>query len=125
MHGIRDRDIVGAPEWPNILERLVTFAQGLPLVAHNASFERSVIVQTSQLLGLPVPDFAYLCTVELAKAADPGAPNHKLDTLAARYGIEQHSHHDAGEDAYVGAQLALALLDRASHAGSIAGALLR
>ena len=54
------------------------------------------------------------CTLSMARRLDPKGPagpdNHKLDTLAARYRIEQLNHHDAGDDALVGAHLALHLL---------------
>lgn len=33
-------DFVGAPGWPEILERLTKFTNDLPLVAHNAAVER-------------------------------------------------------------------------------------
>jgi DNA polymerase III epsilon subunit-like protein len=46
----------------------------------------------------------------MARALDKTSPNHKLDTLADRYGIKQLAHHDAGDDSFVGARLALHLL---------------
>lgn len=115
IHGITPPDIQGAPEWPDILARLDRFTIGpdgsrLPLVAHNASFERSVIRQTSAEYGLDDLDLTYLCTVKAARTLDPDSPNHKLDTLATRYGVAQVAHHDAGDDARVGALLALHLL---------------
>ncbi|HTN58954.1 MAG TPA: exonuclease domain-containing protein [Protaetiibacter sp.] len=115
IHGITPPDIQGAPEWPEILRRLDRFTTApdgsrLPLVAHNASFERSVIRQTSAEYGLDDLGLSYLCTVKAARLLDPGSPNHKLATLAERYGIAQVSHHDAGDDARVGALLALHLL---------------
>ncbi len=115
IHGLTPQDIHGAPEWPEIHDRIVRFADGLPLVAHNASFERSVIVQTSQEHGMRPHPFDYRCTLLMARRLDPkkddtGPDNHKLNTLADRYGIEQLAHHDAGDDALVGARLAIHLL---------------
>ncbi|OZB87253.1 MAG: hypothetical protein B7X41_13240, partial [Microbacterium sp. 14-71-5] len=108
IHGLTPADVEGAQEWDAILSRLGRFTMApdgsrLPLVAHNASFERSVIAQTSAAVQTTPPAFTYYCTVKLSRLVDPigpgGPPNHKLDTLAARYGIEQLHHHDAGDDA--------------------------
>lgn len=114
VHGLTPQDIHGAPEWPEIHDRLIQYAGDLPLVAHNASFERSVINQTSEMHGFPGHGFTIHCTLLMARRLDPKGPNgpdnHKLDTLAQRYRIEQLNHHDAGDDALVGANLALHLL---------------
>lgn len=112
VHNLTPGSIEDAPEWPDILSRLEAFATHdgrlLPLVAHNASFERSVINATSQVLGLSVPPFRYICTLKAARAI-LRTPNHKLGTLCAHLGITQENHHDAGDDALVAAHLALAL----------------
>lgn len=115
IHGLTPEYIRGAQEWPELLPRLDRFTIGpggnrLPLVAHNAVFERSVIQQTGTEYGLDDVPFEYLCTVKLARLVDSESPNHKLNTLADRYGIEQLHHHDAGDDALVGARLMLHLL---------------
>jgi len=114
VHGLTPQDIHGAPEWPEIHERLVKYVGDLPLVAHNASFERSVITQTSETHGYFAHGFDYHCTLAMSRRLVPKASgavvNHKLDTMAAHFGITQLNHHDAGDDALVGAHLALALL---------------
>lgn len=114
VHGLTPQDIHGAPEWPEVLERLVAYVGGLPLVAHNASFERSVITQTSEMHGILAHSFDYHCTLSMSRRLVPktsGAVlNHKLDTMAAHFGVVQLHHHDAGDDALVGANLALRLL---------------
>lgn len=114
IHGLTEADIHGAPEWDEIHQRLIDYVGDLPLVAHNASFERSVIVQSSQSFGFLPRAFDYHCTLSMARRLDPkragGPESHKLNVLAERYGIEQLAHHDAGDDALVGAHLALHLL---------------
>lgn len=114
VHGLTSADIHGAPEWPEIHRRLQMYVGDLPLVAHNASFERSVIVQTSELHGFLAQAFDYRCTLAMSRRLVPKATgavdNHKLDTMAAHFGVVQVAHHDAGDDALVGANLALQLL---------------
>ena len=114
VHGLTPKTIHGAPYWPEILERLVRFTGDLPLVAHNAPFERSVINQASEAEGLLVPDFQYCCTQKLAQRLLPDAPSYKLDLLTEHLGKPSFSHHDAGDDAVACAELALAI---AEHAG--------
>lgn len=114
VHGLTPKDIHGAPYWPEILDRLVKFTGDLPLVAHNAPFERSVIVAASEAEGLEVPDFRYCCTQKLAQRLLPEAPSYKLDLLTGYLGLPAFGHHDAGDDAVACAELALAI---ARHAG--------
>ncbi|MEH0110753.1 3'-5' exonuclease [Tersicoccus sp. MR15.9] len=113
IHGITARDLVGAPHFGDILDRLVRFTGDLPLVGHNVSVERSVIVQGSEALGLAAPDFAYLCTHTLAKHRLPGLASYRLNTLVDHLGLPDFGHHDAGEDAVACANLAIHL----AHAG--------
>lgn len=114
VHGLTPADIHGAPEWPEIHRRIMLYAGDLPLVAHNASFERSVIVQTSGEHAMPPHPFAYHCTLAMSRTLFPKASgiveNHKLNTMADYLGVEQLHHHDAGDDALVGANVALKLL---------------
>lgn len=112
IHGLGESYIVGAPAWREIHDRIVRFADGLPLVAHNASFERSVINAASLESGFTPHPFDYVCTLKMARRMLPEQDKHRLDTLAELFGIRQERHHDAGDDARVGAELALALVQR-------------
>lgn len=110
IHGLSESYIEGAPDWAEIHARLVRFADGLPLVAHNASFERSVINATTQEASVTPHEFTYVCTLKMSRRLLPSQPQHRLDALARHFNIEQLRHHDAGDDARVGAELALRLL---------------
>lgn len=105
VHGITRDQIVGAPEWPNLLERIDRVRGNYPIVAHNAAFERSVIDRASEAYGIAPPPFQYLCTMKLAKVSFPDEPNHKLGELSRRLGLPEFEHHDAGADAEACARL--------------------
>jgi len=105
IHGIAPAQIVGAPEWPNILERIERVRGNYPIVAHNAAFERSVIDRASEAYGIAPPPFQYLCTMKLAKVSFPDEPNHKLGDLSRRLGLPEFEHHNAGADAEACARL--------------------
>lgn len=112
VHGLTPKDMYGAPGWPAILDRLIRYTGALPLVAHNAAFERSVIQQASEAENLIAPDFPYLCTHKLAKDRMPELANHRLDTVVAGLGLPAFDHHDAGDDAVACASLVMALAER-------------
>jgi len=104
-----------APQWQEVLAVIEEAARldgvRLPLVAHNAAAtERHVISQTTEAAGLAAATFDYACTMQVAKAIDPGAGRYGLEALAERYGLQLGAHHDAGDDAHATALLAVHLL---------------
>ena len=114
VHGITKPDTEGAPPWDSMLDRLLAFTKdgALPLVAHNAPFEKSVVTQATEAIGRPVPDFTYNCTVKLAKRLQPEESSHKLNEVAARLAIPPFDHHNAGDDAMASALIVLGLADQ-------------
>lgn len=112
VHGIRPEDVRDAPEFPEIYETIRHELDGALMLAHNASFDLAVLGQTLAHYGLPRPALASLCTVQLARRLWPEAPDHKLSTLARRFGIT-FRHHHAGEDAYACAAIALEGVEKA------------
>jgi DNA polymerase III epsilon subunit-like protein len=53
----------------------------LPLAAHNAAFDMSVLRAALEWYELPVPPFKYFCTLKLARAAWPELKSHALTSL--------------------------------------------
>ena len=115
VHGIKAADVVGAPTWPEILDRISRFARDMPLVGHNVSVERSCIVQASEAHGLIAPEFNYYCSLKLAKRVYPTEATHSLGKLSASLGLPSFAHHDAGADAVACARL---VLDAAARTGA-------
>lgn len=112
IHGITRRMIDGAPGWEEMLPRLEKFVGALPLVGHNVSVEKSIIVQASEALGIVPPEFEYLCTQKLAQFRLPDAPNYKLDSLVTLLELPDFGHHDAGEDAVACANVAIKIAEQ-------------
>ena len=106
IHGITVADVAGAPTfrqcWPAIWARVSG-----PLVAHNASFDLSVIRYALDRAGLPYPETDYFCTKVIAKLAWPRHPTYGLDYIARQLGLA-FRHHDAEEDARACAHVAVA-----------------
>ena len=112
IHGITAHHVRGAPGWAQTLERIVQFADGAPLVAHNAAFDIGVLADASRASGLPVPDLRFACTLVVARRVWNGLLSYKLPVLAGALGIDLPRHHDAGADARAAAEVMLAALRR-------------
>ncbi|TFB94688.1 exonuclease domain-containing protein [Cryobacterium sp. HLT2-28] len=98
IHGIRPTDVVGAATWTEQLPDLVAFADGDHLVAHNAGFDLGVIKTSSTVAGLTVPDFSYVCSLQVARRTYQ-LDSYRLPVAAMAAGFEGFAHHDALADA--------------------------
>jgi DNA polymerase III epsilon subunit-like protein len=86
VHGITDSMVAAAPEPAFALRQARRFCQGRLLAAHSATFDLSFVGPSVGTLAL--------CTMRLARALFPEAPNHKNQTLRRYLGIDRI----AGED---------------------------
>ncbi|WP_106252627.1 exonuclease domain-containing protein [Allonocardiopsis opalescens] len=120
VHGITADDVAGAPEWPEVFERLLAFNRGAPLVAHNAVFDIGVLRTACGHTGLGWPDVDYACTLAVARRTWSVLPNHKLPTVCAHIGHQLRRHHSADADAEAAAHIMLAAL-RTHGATSLTG----
>jgi len=109
VHGIRPRDVEHAPLfgdlWPDLARRI----DGRVIVAHNASFDMSVLRHSLALARMEPPECRFLCTVALARRVWPDLPRHRLNDVSEFLGLEL-DHHRAGSDAAACAEILLATL---------------
>lgn len=105
VHGISEADVIGSPLCVEMLEIIDEFVGDRPLVAHNASFERSVLNQAHDLLGRLSPPRRYFCTMRLARNLWPRLVNHRLPTVASATGYGPLRHHSALDDARASAHI--------------------
>ena len=109
FHGIGPEQVRDADEFPAVLAMLAPKLIGRTVLAHNASFDISVVRNTCDVYGLPYPEFDYLCTVKLARQNWPDLTSGRLNDVCDYLGIK-FKHHDAAEDAYACASLAVEAL---------------
>jgi DNA polymerase-3 subunit epsilon len=84
LTGISNAMLRDAPPAAQVMREVCRFTQGLPLVAHNAAFDRGFWRSEAQRAGLDEdPAHQFACTVLLSRRLYPQAPNHRLGTLAA------------------------------------------
>ncbi len=110
VHGIRPADVEDADEFPDVLARLRPRIETATVIAHNASFDISVMRRTCELYGLPFPCFDFICTVQVAKNTWPNLPSAKLNAVCDFLGVD-FKHHDAAQDAFACGSVALAAVE--------------
>ena len=110
IHGITEDDVEDAPEFDEIWPRIEALRGGLPLVAHNASFDISVLRHVLSDYAITWPDLGYCCTYLAARQTWPGMLRYSLDCVAEFLGIE-FEHHKALEDARTCAVVMQRILD--------------
>jgi DNA polymerase-3 subunit epsilon len=80
LTGITNGMLHGQPSPEQVMPRLHTFLRGLPIVAHNASFDRGFLQAELSRVGLRL-ESEFLCTMRLARRLVPDLPTYRLDAL--------------------------------------------
>lgn len=106
-HGIKQEDVANSAEFPEVIREFLPDISGSLLLAHNASVDVEVLCSTLKSYKEPIPNCSYLCTLQIAKRCWPNERAYDLGALAQRLGF-QFRHHDAGDDAFACAKVALA-----------------
>lgn len=109
IHGITPRMTEGAAPFAAVMRTVLERTEGLPLVAHNASFDMSVLRAGFESGADPYPQLDYYCTLLMSRSALPGLSDYKLPNVLAAVGGELTDHHDPRADARACAEIALAL----------------
>ncbi len=108
VHGIRPQDTANAPTFIDLYPEIKKRLQRKKLVAHNESFDRSVLRSTMEHYGLDYADLRlaerWECTMRIYKAK--GYIPYKLNVCCERLGITL-KHHEALSDAIACAHLYL------------------
>jgi DNA polymerase-3 subunit epsilon len=108
IHGIRPEHTVNAPDFAEVMAEFAGDFDGARMIAHNASFDFSVLRACLDLCDLPYPEVSYLCSVKLAQRHWPELGSHRLNVIAAHLGLA-FLHHNAAEDARICAEACLAM----------------
>ena len=90
--GIDDDLVSKAISIEEALPKFIAFIEDLPLVAHNSSFDLSIIEENIKRLNLPMISNTNIDTVYLARKYIKGVYNHKLETLKDYFRLNYSSH---------------------------------
>lgn len=99
IHGITEDMVYDAPTFPQVWKEISPFFDGL-LIAHNATFDLSVVKSSLDRNDLIIPEMYYVCTVQLSRRHIPRERygSHRLNDLSRGLGISL-DHHNALSDA--------------------------
>lgn len=106
IHGIREEDVINEPEFDELWPEIKHHFENTLVIAHNASFDISVLRNTLDLYNIEAPEFNYICTMKLAKNFYTNLDNAKLNTVNDYLGFE-FKHHDALDDSLACANILL------------------
>ena len=106
IHGIKPEDVIDEPEFDELWEEIVGYLSENMVVAHNASFDISVLRSLLDTYNLTYPFFDYLCTKKIAEKKWPDFDKYGLSYVSEKLQVE-FQHHDALEDAFACAQIAI------------------
>ncbi|MBQ0944706.1 3'-5' exonuclease [Ideonella sp. 4Y16] len=111
LTGITNAMLQDAPPAEQVMREVAVFTRGLPLVAHNAAFDRGFWQAEMARADVPPdPAHAFACTVLLSRRLYPEAPSRKLGALGDWLGLERDGRaHRAMSDADLTAQLLIRL----------------
>ncbi|AEV94867.1 3'-5' exonuclease [Pediococcus claussenii] len=108
VHGIHEEDVVDAPTFPELWPYISEFfTPDQIVVAHNASFDNSVLKKTLERYQIGRLPYLSIDTLKTSKQFYPFLPNHKLNTLCSSLGIELDHHHNALDDSKACANILL------------------
>ncbi len=111
LHGITPEMVAGQPRFAARLPEIVAFADGLPLVAHNAAFDVGVLRDACDASGEPWPTLGYACSLVLSRETYQ-LLSYSLPWVAEAAGSPLLAHHDPLADATAAAQIVLDLARR-------------
>lgn len=107
LTGISNAMVRSAPTVKAVMRQVAEFVGALPLVAHNAAFDRKFWDSELQTLNIKRQQ-EFICSLLLARRVYPDAPNHRLGDLARHLGLPgAKRYHRALADAEVTAHLML------------------
>jgi DNA polymerase-3 subunit epsilon len=98
IHGITPDMVKGKPTFDELWNDIRPRFEGKRIVAHNASYDMSVLRYCLDKTSRSYPSLQYFCTYFLSKKIVTGLPSYRLDLVADHFGIS-FNHHDALEDA--------------------------
>ncbi len=98
LTSINDSMVMDAPPIEVILPQFLDFCQDAVLVAHNANFDMSFIMENAKRQGIS-RKFTFVDTLGIARVLLTHQAKHTLDAVAKTLSISLENHHRAVDDA--------------------------
>lgn len=97
IHGISEADVKDKPEFNELWPEIKQYINKNLVIAHNASFDISVLRHVLNHYEIDYPEFPYSCTWYISKKVWQGLNSYCLDNIADYLSID-FKHHNAEED---------------------------
>ena len=93
IHGLTVDDVKDAPGFADLWDSAIKpFIGKLPLAAHFAPFDMSVLHAVLAYYNLEIPKLPYFCTCSLSRNTWPGLDSYSLTSLANYFDIHYKAH---------------------------------
>lgn len=110
IHGIKEEDVENEKNFKELWSEIRPYLEGKLVVAHNASFDMSVLRKTLDSYNLEYPTIDYCCTMIMARNFYPYLENSKLNTVSEHLG-HKFNHHNASADATACANILIKIVE--------------
>ena len=111
IHGITKEHVSNKATFQELWPTIKPLLENQLVIAHNASFDMSVLRRTLEHYSIPFPELNYICSYIFSKKIWEALPSYDLKTLCRINGINL-AHHRAGSDSKATAELALIALQK-------------
>ena len=115
IHGLSRADTDNAPLFPEVWQYIAPKIEDLPLVTHNAPFDKSCLLATLEFFDMQHKQFDFYCTCKASRNYFKTLPvsmrpsKTTLDYVSNFFDIQLDNHHNAIADALACAEIALCL----------------
>lgn len=114
LTSITDDMVKDAPKTKEALEKFFEFCGENPvLIAHNASFDTTMIDNSCKRVGLS-KEYTYIDTLVLAQSIVTDISRYKLNYLVKYFKLGKFNHHRASDDAYILSKVYMELIKLAT-----------
>ena len=110
VNGMSEKQLQDKPRFCDCWEEIQPYLENQTIVAHNASFDISVLLNTLNYYDICYPRSKYLCSYKASRMVFSNLLNYSLDTIANSIGIS-FKHHDALEDAEATAKILIHMIN--------------
>lgn len=113
IHGITKEKVANEPTFPLVWKDIEKYFTNAVIIGHNVvAADLDALVKALKRYDLDIPEFYYICTLELAREYVPAyaVRNYSLSALCEYFDIGMDSEHDAFDDACACADLFRALV---------------
>ena len=119
IHGIKAKDVIDKPKFPEVWNEIKHYFVNNIIVAHNAQFDMSVLKSLKLEYNLYIPDFVYMDSMTISTKACGSEIKKTLSARAEALGVELINHHNALEDTITCANIVIETVKRCNKKSTI------